>query len=369
MLKAKILCVDDTPANLEILSELLSEYDVIVAINASMALKILDKQKVDMILLDIMMPKVDGFELAQEIKSQKIFKNIPLLFISAKNDETTIERGYELGAVDYVSKPFKPKELLSRVKTHLRLCTLVNNLENEVEISLEKQRQQEHLLIKQSYAASMGEMIDVVAHQWKQPLNVVNMRISNILFDYQDGMIDEEYIENFQEKSFSQIRHLVSTLNDFRSFMSPHKDIEIFSAQDMIKSCITLIGDELKLHNIKIRVNKEDDFSINAIENEFIHIILNILNNAKEAFVLNKIYKPKIDISVNSATKTISIIDNAGGISEDHISSIFDLHFTSKKSTGGSGLGLYMSKMIISKYGGDIVVENKNDGALFTLKV
>ena len=99
----------------------------------------------------------------------------------------------------------------------------------------------------------MGEMIDVVAHQWKQPLNVINMRISNMFLDYEDEMIDDKYIKNFQEKSLNQIRHLVHTLNDFRSFMSPHNNKQIFSVQEMLRASMTLIKDELELYNIKNR--------------------------------------------------------------------------------------------------------------------
>ena len=369
MHKPKILCVDDTHENLEILLELLSNYDVVISLNAQNALNILEKQSVDMILLDIMMPEVDGFTLAQQIKAQEKLKNIPILFISSKTDEASIEKGYEVGGVDYVSKPFKPKELLARVKTHLKLSSLVQNLETEVEETLQKQRYQEHLLIKQSYAAAMGQMVDVIAHQWKQPLNVINMRISNLLLDYEDMMIDEDYVKNFQQKSLHQIRHLVETLNNFRSFMSPHKKMQIFSVQKMLHGSITLIQDELELHHIAIEIDKSEDFTIDAIENEFMHIVLNILNNAKEVLVLKEIERPKITIEVDPKNYTINISDNGLGIEQVYLDTIFDLNFTSKRSTGGSGLGLYMSKMIIQKYGGEIKVSNVEDGARFSILI
>jgi len=369
MVKAKILCVDDIASNLDILIELLgAKYDLLAALDASKAFEILEKYDIDMILLDIMMPNIDGFTLASKIKSNDKMKDIPILFISAKSDEDSIEKCYELGAADYVSKPFKPRELLARVKTHLELNSFMKSLQVKVDEAISLQRYQEHLLIKQSYAASMGEMIDVIAHQWKQPLNVLNMRMSTLMLDFEDEMIDEKYIQNLQDKSLNQIRHLVNTLNDFRSFMSPHKRIETFKVQDMLKSCMTLIKDELEFHKIQIKLDLEHDFMIDAIENEFIHILLNILNNAKEMLVYEKIDKPKILVNIDDKNKTIQIRDNGNGIYEKDIESIFDLHFTRKKNNSGSGLGLYMSKMIIEKYGGSINAQNAEDGgAIFTL--
>jgi len=370
MKKYKILCVDDDSNNLELLFEILHEYDVVVSLNAASALHILKEQSIDMILLDIVMPDIDGYTLCTTIKEHKEYQDIPILFLSAKSDELSIEHGYDLGGVDYISKPIKPQELLARVKTHLKLSSLVNDLEHKVQEALEQKRHQEHLLVKQSYAASMGEMIDVIAHQWKQPLNVLNMRLSTIMLDYEDELIDKAYLQELQDKSLFQIRHLVNTLNDFRSFMSPHKPIQSFSVQEMLSSSLRLIEEEFTLHKIEIEIDRSHDFTINAIENEFIHIILNILNNAKDALIADAIKEPKITIQIDANKKQIQISDNAKGIQESDINSIFDLHFTRKKSSSGSGVGLYMSKMIIEKYGGTISIKNGvNGGALVAINV
>ena len=366
MSKSKILCVDDTSDNLEILTELLSDYDVIVSLSGQNALNILKRTKVDMILLDIMMPIMDGFTLCQKIKEQENLIDIPLLFLSAKNDEDSIEYGYELGAVDYVSKPFKPKELLSRIKTHLKLRAFSYNLELEVEETLKKQRRQEHLLIKQSYAASMGQMIDVVAHQWLQPLNIINMRLAKLLFDDEDGFVDRAYLEEFQDKSFIQIRHLVETLNEFRSFMSPNKEKKLFSIHDMLSKVILLLKDELKIYHITVEIN-QDDFKIDAIENEFRHIIINIIHNAKDTFIEKDISNRKISIIINNEEQSINISDNAGGIEQQDIDTIFNLHVSSKKLKGGSGLGLYLSKIIVEKYSAKLSVGNSDQGACFSI--
>lgn len=126
----KILAVDDTKSNLHILIELLSdEYDILVALDGKSAIDIINEEKVDLILLDIMMPEMDGFEVCQILKSDDKTKDIPIIFITANNEEEAIEKAYEVGGNDYVTKPFKPKELKARVKRELELRTLIRDLE------------------------------------------------------------------------------------------------------------------------------------------------------------------------------------------------------------------------------------------------
>ncbi len=126
-----ILIVDDTETNIDILIELLSdEYDVLVALDAVSALNIVEEEEIDLILLDIMMPITDGYEVCKILKANEDTKDIPVIFITAKTDEDSIEKAYEVGGIDYVSKPFKARELLMRVKTQLRLRRLVQNLEH-----------------------------------------------------------------------------------------------------------------------------------------------------------------------------------------------------------------------------------------------
>ena len=124
-----VLVVDDTETNIDILVELLDDYYVLVALDGETALEIALEEKVDVILLDIMMPVMDGFEVCKRLKEQKTTKDIPVIFITAKSDEDSIENAYDIGGVDYVTKPFKPRELLARLNTHLRLNQLINDLE------------------------------------------------------------------------------------------------------------------------------------------------------------------------------------------------------------------------------------------------
>ncbi len=126
---ATILIVDDSKENINILLSMLEGYDLLVALNGPKALKLVEKNEIDLILLDIMMPEMDGYEVCRELKSRKETKDIPVLFITARTDEDSIELAFENGAVDYVTKPFKPRELLARVKTHIKLCRTIKALE------------------------------------------------------------------------------------------------------------------------------------------------------------------------------------------------------------------------------------------------
>ncbi len=128
--KKTILIVDDTETNVDVLLDILDErYDLLVALDGETALEILREEKIDLILLDIMMPDMDGYEVCQSLKADVVTQDIPVIFITAKTDEDSIEKAYEVGGVDYISKPFKPRELLVRVKTQLKLMEVVNHLE------------------------------------------------------------------------------------------------------------------------------------------------------------------------------------------------------------------------------------------------
>lgn len=124
-----ILIVDDNESNIDILLGLLNQYDVLVALSGNSAIEITNEEDIDLILLDIMMPELDGYETCKILKSNKKTQNIPIVFITAKDDEDSIEKAYDVGGIDFVTKPFKPKELLARVKTQLKLKSLIEHLE------------------------------------------------------------------------------------------------------------------------------------------------------------------------------------------------------------------------------------------------
>ena len=244
---------------------------------------------------------------------------------------------------------------------------LSKRIEMEVNISKANQKRYE----QQAKMAAMGEMMDAVAHQWKQPLNALTMMGDLLLADYEDGLVDKAYIENLLEDSQIQIDHMVNTLTEFRNFFRPKQEKEYFGIKKSIQSVMLLIKDEFMTNNINIHVETEDELHIFGIENEFKHLLLNLLNNSKDAFNERGIKKRDIYINFYTEKKLIYIYicDTAGGIPIEVIDEIFKPEVTTKEVGKGTGIGLYMSSQIAQKLNGTLSVKNIDNGACFCLKV
>ena len=161
------------------------------------------------------------------------------------------------------------------------------------------------------------------------------------------------------------------TIDDFRDFFKSDRKKSDFYIENTIKEAIFIIKETLKSHNIKINFNKKDSIIMTGYSNEILQVILNILNNAKDALISSENNPKKIEISLSLSTNivNITICDNAGGIKRDILEKIFDPYFTTKHSKQGTGIGLYMSKKIIEQNGGSIEVFNKNNGACFVINL
>lgn len=235
----------------------------------------------------------------------------------------------------------------------------------------------EELLLSQSKMAAMGEMIDAIAHQWKQPLNIINLTVSNLEISHEIGTLDKESISHISNRVTSQIRHLDTTLNEFRSFFRPNKEKNSFNISDIVKSSILLTKDEIGKHDIDIVLKVSDSIEAYGFENEYKHILLNLINNSKDAFLENskKIDKKVITIEAyyDVSKVVLEFSDNAGGIKEEIIPNIFEANFTTKELGKGSGIGLYMSKIIIDNMGGEISAQNTQNsfgaGVKFIIKL
>ncbi len=262
------------------------------------------------------------------------------------------------------------KQQLQLLKVNIELDEYKNHLEEKVEQEIANRKEKEKMLLQQSKLAAMGEMMDAVAHQWKQPINIINMQVDMMGYDFEDGMLNQEYVDKFQEKVSSQVKHMTSTLNEFRSFFRPNKEETNFTVKPMIDAVLLLVKDEFIKHKIIINVNVINDFTLFGIENEFKHLVLNTINNSKDAFNDNDRKNRIITINLieDEESKYIEICDNAGGIPTHVIADIFKANVTTKADGKGTGIGLYMSSQIAQKHNGILSVENENDGAKFTFK-
>lgn len=239
----------------------------------------------------------------------------------------------------------------------------------EIEVNLSKANQKRYE--QQAKMAAMGEMMDAVAHQWKQPLNALSMMSDLMLSDFDDGLVDKEYIQNLTNDTQVQIEHMVNTLNEFRNFFRTKDTKESFGIKRCVQSVMLLVNDEFLKNNINIEILNENEMLINGNENEFKHLILNIINNAKDAFNERNIPQRdiKIDFYKESESLHVDIADNAGGIPKNVIDDIFKPEVTTKAEGKGTGIGLYMSMQIAQKLGGSLSVKNIDNGACFKLKI
>ena len=234
-----------------------------------------------------------------------------------------------------------------------------------------KEREESARIIEiQSRDASMGAMMDAIAHQWKQPLSIMGMSIQNLemKIEFGESISDDEIIE-VSKSSQEQISHLVSTIDEFRDFFRPNQIQKIVSIKKIVDSTLSLMKNELVSNNMKCEILGDFDIEISCIPNEFKHVFINLINNSKDAFNENDIKDRKIIIETtkNKNDTIINISDNAGGVPEDIIDKIFISNFTTKDNGKGTSVGLYLTKQIIEKLDASISVKNIENGVCFTI--
>ena len=245
------------------------------------------------------------------------------------------------------------------------------HLEQRVQEEIAQRKEKEQMLIEQSKLAAMGEMINAIAHQWKQPIGVLKMQIEMLGFDSDLEALSKNEIQEFQEKANTQINHLLNTMDEFRSFFKPTKELSCFEVKKCAQSVLHLMKDELMQYTIHTSFHGEEKLTLMGIENEFKHLLLNLIGNAKDAFIHNKIEKKHIEIHLfeDKIFQRVIVKDNAGGISPEVLDSLFKPNVTTKQQKQGSGLGLYISTQIALKHKGRLYANNHKDGSAFTFEI
>jgi two-component system, sensor histidine kinase and response regulator len=358
-----ILIVDDSEVNVDVIVNILSDYDVIATLDGKSALEIVKKESVDLILLDIMMPELDGYDVCKLLKEDEKTKDIPVIFLSAKHDISDIQKGFELGGIDYVIKPFNPLELLVRVNNHLQLREYQKSLQTRVDEEVEKNRIKDNLLFQQSKQAAFGELLMHISHQWKQPLSELSSINTKVISNLHLGKnITKEDHLSLHKHSQKIIDFMSDTVDTFQNFYKPIQDKSSFYLQDSLDKVLSVLSATLEFDNVKVDISSIDVELIEANINELSQVIFSIISNAREIFKKREIKNPKISILLSG--KSIEISDNGGGVDADLLDDIF-LPFVS--TTKGYGIGLYLSKNIVDKNGGYISVSNLEDGAIFKI--
>ena len=243
-------------------------------------------------------------------------------------------------------------------------------LQEKIEEAVEKNILQNRLMMQQNRLVAMGEMINNIAHQWRQPLNALGIIMQKFEIFYQRGILDEEKIKENVSRGMVQINKMSSTIDDFRDFFKKDKEMQTFYLKELIDEIAQFMKTIFEENKISFTYDLEFSTEVRAYRNELSQVIINILNNAKDALIENRDADRQITIEcrVVQERMVMRIEDNAGGIPEDVIDKVFEPYFSTKDEGKGSGIGLYMSKTIIEEnMGGELKVSNSKSGALFEI--
>jgi len=260
---------------------------------------------------------------------------------------------------------------LLEIKT-IELEDLNKSLDKKIKEEIEKRIQQETILIQQSRLAATGEMIGNIAHQWRQPLSLITTCASGIKLEKEFGISIEQNEIAKLNTIIQSSNYLSKTIDDFRNFFKPNKEKSYFSIEEMTDQSINLVSASFSFHYIKIKKNFKKIERVFGFPNEFSQAILNVLANAKDVLVEKEIKNPYVNVNIyeNEEFGFLEIEDNAGGINPDILIKIFEPYFTTKEKNQGTGIGLYMSKMIMEKnMSGKLTVENTTLGAKFIFAI
>jgi PAS domain S-box-containing protein len=233
-------------------------------------------------------------------------------------------------------------------------------------------KQKELMLVQQNRQAALGEILDHIAHQWRQPLSSISMIIQMLEITASEGKLTNEYAEETVSKITALVGHMVQTINVFRDFYRPEKEKTAFRLKDSIDMSLDFIAPSLRFHAITAELDVNPSLVALGYSKEYAQVLLNLLGNAKNALVERKINNPRIQVTAFAEDKeaVVTITDNAGGIPASDMDRIFEPLFTTRKETGGTGVGLYMSKSIIEKnMGGTLSAANVDGGAQFRIEV
>lgn len=370
-LRHTILIVDDNKSivdtAIEVLKPLNSELNFVLS--GEEVFSFIKKNKPDLILLDILMPGIDGYEVCQRIKADPLYNDIVIIFLTGEKSTDSLVKGFEYGAVDYIKKPFSGRELFVRVKTQLENIVSKSYIKHELSKLMQEREILQSIAVQQSKFATLAETYASISHQWKQPLsNITTTTSVSKIKEYQKDHPDQDLLKRLNSID-SQINFMVKTIHSFTNFFKPDKKPKEFSLLHSLNALENLMGDYFKKNLIEVTIESENDLNLFGQQNMLQQVILNIITNAKDEILKTKAKDRSITINFYQKDQEtiITISNNAGCIKEKHLSKIFDQFFTTK-ANDGMGIGLYMSKKIIEEtFKGKISAENSKHGVIFKI--
>lgn len=349
-MSAKILIVDDELSNLQIGISILKEhrdYHLVFATSGEDALKKVENTDFDLILLDIIMQPLDGFEVCTILKQNERTRDIPIIFLTAKADSDSIVKGFEIGGSDYITKPFNAGELLVRVDNHIKLKKYY-----------EDRLADQEALFRESRIASMADLLNNIAHHWRQPLNVIAIQKEVISQNFKEETLTEEMLDSILTGMNDKLQTLSKTIDNFRRYFSSDLQKKKANITDLVKEVLFLFEPKIKDEGINVTCDCSESYC-NIYVNEFKQAVANILNNAIDAVNDNKEKDILIKVNASSECVSIDIIDNGCGLEDEGIERAFDPYYTTKFKSYDKGLGLYYSKIVVEEHlGGTITIDH-----------
>jgi signal transduction histidine kinase len=383
-----ILIVDDNQTNLDVLFELLKNYGfkVLVAQDGESAIEQIEYIHPDLILLDIMMPGIDGLETCRRLKADHATQNIPIIFMSALSDTVDKVKGFQTGAVDYITKPFQHEEVLSRIDTHLTIRRLQKKLEEKnselanLNQNLERLvEQKSKQLIDQEKTAIIGRLTQGMVHNLKSPLQV--MQTSVDLIETKATKINDYSFFSYTKyilQAITKVNQIMDTLM-VKSSKEQKQDLQPVNINELIQRELQLLEGNMYFKN-KIKKKYfygENIANIPLIYSYISQVFYNLINNAMDAMWDKKIRELTIVTRQDESKIYMDISDTGCGIAPEDLSKIFDPFYTSKPSKGeeqkegeptGTGLGLYTCIELLKPFNGEIAItSNLGKGSVFTV--
>ena len=369
-MKIKILYVEDekeirdnTKRPLDYLCD-----ELIIAQDGKEGLELYKQHSPDIVVSDIKMPNMNGIDMCKAIK--KINPKQYIVFTTAHSESSFFMEAIELQVDGYILKPIDYDLLENKIE----------NIIEQISIKLKNKQQQEEIqqqklnIIEQSKNAQMGEIIGNIAHQWRQPLSIISTAATGIQIKRQMGMISDDEENSMLETINDNAQFLSKIIDTFGDYIKEVKEVKTIILQDRVNLAISIIESSLKNNHIKIinNINKIEDVQNTMIIGELTQALINIFNNAKDVLIKQQDKNKwiKVDLIQIENKVIITIEDNGGGIHDHLIPKIFDLYFTTKHKSQGTGMGLYISKDIIEKHlHGKLSVKNSENGAIFSIEL
>lgn len=355
-----ILICDDHKSNVEFLNLLLkknfSNIKVFKALGGKEAIKTLKKENIHIVLLDIEMPEVNGWEVARYIKSSQGEKNIATIFItSVYVSDKFKQEGFELGAVDYITKPVDRNLLINRLRLYIKNFKQEKKIVKQIAYS----REQDKKLLQKEVMLAQSNLLEKIAHHWRQPLSALSLNANLISLGLQKGM-EKEKVINTAENIVSLTKNLSDLIEQFQTFFKPNSEKNRFNVKKVINSILLLMRYSFTQNNIKLSLDLQS-LQINGYENEFKQVIISLLNNCIDIMASRNIEKRFIRIEAfkKGDGVVISVIDNGGGVDESIEDKIYEPYFTTKHEYSGTGLSLYLCKELVHRHLKGIL-ENEN---------